>query len=87
MILRNVRILFKKMGIFSSIGKKEISNSAFDELVKKVSLISGEIQAFRVELDAIKVSINSVNGRISRKLNPEVREEETQSNLQFPFRT
>lgn len=70
------------MGIFSNT-TKNIKNEDFETLANRISYLKIEVVTLKKDLEVQKNLINSINGRINRKLNPEVQEESIKTG--FPY--
>jgi transcriptional regulator CtsR len=72
------------MGIFSNT-TKIINSKDYEILSNRIADLAAQIAVLKTELTAQHSLINSMNGRINRKLNPETQEETIKGGLPFPF--
>jgi hypothetical protein len=72
------------MGIFSSTPKERmILNEDYEKILNKISDVAADIKLLKVEVESLRTNINSINGRINRKLGLQPTEEDL--NKPFPF--
>jgi hypothetical protein len=62
-----------------------MNSSDYHILTNRIADVASEIKTIKADIEALRSLINSINGRINKKLNPEKQEEDIKTDLPFPF--
>lgn len=72
------------MGIFSKKQDSVVVNADYEKIMNRISDVASETKVLKAEVEALRSSINSINGRINRNKTSEDKEEDIKG--EFPFR-